>query len=256
PKTRVLFDHHNPAAGEPPHPPPFFPLPAACWDGDGHLVYTTEQGTATHTVRLDVRTGKGERLSPGKKGPSEEASPAARRLAQARRLTPPGNLFLRERLRAPQEVVRWKSPDGLEIDGILTRPPRGLSKAPSPLVVHPHGGPHSRSVAGFDFTVQVLAAKGYAVFQPNFRGSSGYGQKFIDADRFDFGGGDMRDLLSGIDHLVKEKLVDRDRQYVYGISYGGYMTTWLVGQTQQFEAAVAQNAVTDLNTMWGLTDIQ
>src|SRR5439155_20099386 len=92
--------------------------------------------------------------------------------------------------------------------------------------------------------------------QPNFRGSSGYGQKFIDANRGDFGGGDMRDILTGIDQLVKEKVIDRDRQFVYGISYGGYMTTWLVGQTHQFRAAVAQNAVTDPNVMWGLSDLQ
>ena len=67
------------------------------------------------------------------------------------------------------------------------------------------------------------------------------------ADRFDFGGGDMRDILTGIDHLVKEKLVDPERQFVYGVSYGGFMTCWLVGHTNQFRAAVAQNAVTDLN---------
>jgi dipeptidyl aminopeptidase/acylaminoacyl peptidase len=142
------------------------------------------------------------------------------------------------------------------IDGILTTPPESVAKPPYKLLLHPHGGPHSRSALGFDFTVQVFAAHGYAVFQPNFRGSHGYGQKFIDADRGDFGGGDMRDILTGIDHLVKQGLVDPKRQFVYGSSYGGFMTTWLVGQTKQFRAAVAQNAVTDLNMMWGLSDLQ
>ena len=104
--------------------------------------------------------------------------------------------------------------------------------------------------------MQIFAAQGYAVFQPNFRGSEGYGQKFIDADRFDFGGGDMRDILTGIDHLIREKIVDRDRQFVYGTSYGGFMTCWLVGHTNQFRAAVAQNAVTELNVFWGLGDLQ
>ena len=66
----------------------------------------------------------------------------------------------------------------------------------------------------------------------------------------------MRDILAGIDDLVAEKLVDPRRQFVYGSSYGGFMTTWLVGHTHQFRAAVAQNAVTDMNVMWGLTDIQ
>jgi acyl-CoA thioesterase-1 len=94
------------------------------------------------------------------------------------------------------------------------------------------------------------------VFQPNFRGSAGYGRSFLDADGADLGGGDMRDILTGIDSLVEQGLVDRRRQFIYGVSYGGYMTTWLVGPTNQFRAAVAQNAVTELNVMWGLSDLQ
>jgi dipeptidyl aminopeptidase/acylaminoacyl peptidase len=94
------------------------------------------------------------------------------------------------------------------------------------------------------------------VFQPNFRGSTGYGRKFLDADKNDFGGGDMRDILTGIEHLISKGIADRDRQFVYGVSYGGFMTSWLVGHTTQFRAAVAQNAVTDLNVMWHLSDLQ
>jgi dipeptidyl aminopeptidase/acylaminoacyl peptidase len=102
----------------------------------------------------------------------------------------------------------------------------------------------------------VFAAQGYAVFQPNFRGSAGYGQAFLDADRGDLGGGDMRDIVTGIDALVARGLADRDRQFVYGASYGGFLACWLVGHTNQFRAAVAQNAVTDLDAMWGLSDLQ
>lgn len=109
---------------------------------------------------------------------------------------------------------------------------------------------------GFNLTTHIFAHAGYAVFQPNFRGSAGYGRKFLDADRNDLGGGDMRDILSGIEKLVADELIDPKRQFVYGSSYGGYMTTWLVGHTTQFRAAVAQNAVTEMNVMWGLSDIQ
>ena len=138
----------------------------------------------------------------------------------------------------------------------MTLPPEGVAKKPYKLLLYPHGGPHSRSAPGFNFAVQIFAANGYAVFQPNFRGSVGYGRKFLDADRFDLGGGDMRDILTGIDHLVEQKIVDPRRQFVYGISYGGFTTCWLIGHTNQFCAAVPQNAVTDLNVMWGLSDIQ
>jgi dipeptidyl aminopeptidase/acylaminoacyl peptidase len=255
PGFRVLFDHHA-KHEKAPHPPPAFPLPRDCWDGEGHLIYHAEVGAETHTVRVDLETGKGERIDLKKEKTEAKSDTLLGRLLLRRKQTPPGNLFLRERKLASSRLLAWRGPDGHKLEGILTRPPDGAGKAPYPLVLHPHGGPHSRSVLGFDFTVQVLAAHGYAVFQPNFRGSSGYGQKFIDADRFDLGGGDMRDILSGVDDLIKQGVADRERLFVYGVSYGGFMTCWLVGQTDRFRAAVAQNAVTDLNMMWGLSDLR
>jgi dipeptidyl aminopeptidase/acylaminoacyl peptidase len=207
-------------------------------------------------VALD--TGKGLPLAvppAGKDGPDADDA-FVRRLQQRQRLTPPGDTFLRERELAETRMMRWDNADGREVEGVLAVPPASVAKPPYKLLVYPHGGPHSRSTTDFNFTAQVFAAHGYAVFQPNFRGSAGYGQAYINADREDFGGGDMRDLLSGVDALVKEKLVDPDRQFVYGVSYGGFMTCWLVGHTNQFRAVVAQNAVTDLDAMWGLSDIQ
>jgi dipeptidyl aminopeptidase/acylaminoacyl peptidase len=255
PTFRVLFDHHDGKADRPPHPAPSFPLPLDCWEDDTHLAYNAEAGTGTHAIRLDLRTGRGERVNLSAKE-AETKSKWAQRQHLRQQLTPAGNLFLRERKLGRSEILTWKEKDGAPVEGILTRPPDGIGKAPYPLVVFPHGGPHSRSALGFDFTVQVLAAQGYAIFQPNFRGSSGYGQKFIDADRFDFGGGDMRDILAGVDELVRKGTADGDRLFVYGVSYGGFMTCWLVGQTHRFRAAVAQNAVTDLDMMWALSDLQ
>jgi dipeptidyl aminopeptidase/acylaminoacyl peptidase len=266
-RTEVLFDHHGPGAERAPHPAPSFPLPEDCWDGEDHLIYRAEKGTETITVRVNLRTGRGEVLKLPEQG---SADTVAGRLRQRAQLMPRGNAILRERALGETRVVSWDNGEGMRIEGLFTTPPlspsppsggegrvRGanVARAPYPLVVYPHGGPHSRSARGFDFTVQTFAAHGYAVFQPNFRGSSGYGQKFIDADRSDFGGGDMRDILTGVDHLVHQKLVDPERQFVYGISYGGFMTCWLVGHTKQFRAATAQNAVTDLNVMWGRSDL-
>lgn len=257
PTFRVLFDHHK-ARGDdsPPRYAPSFPLLDDCWEGDTHLVYLAEVGTGTRAVRIELGSGKERGIDLSRGTVAEKLSKAAGRLQRRQELTPPGNLFLRERRLGQSEAVAWKDKDGAKLEGILTKPPEGVGKAPYPLVVHPHGGPHSRSTLGFDFTVQVLAANGYAVFQPNFRGSSGYGQKFIDADRGDFGGGDMRDILSGVDDLTRRGIADRERLFVYGTSYGGFMTCWLVGQTHQFRAAVAQNPVTDLDMMWSLSDIQ
>jgi dipeptidyl aminopeptidase/acylaminoacyl peptidase len=244
-RTAVLFDHHGPGADKAPHPAPVFPLPEDCWDGNEHVVYQAEVGTGSPTVRLELRSAKGAPLG----------KPAGRQ-ARLRKLLPPGNRVLSERLRGDSRVVTWDNGEGMKIEGVLTPPPASVAKPPYPLIVFPHGGPHSRATLGFNFTVEVFAAQGYAVLQPNFRGSAGYGQKFIDADRGDFGGGDMRDILTGIDSLVRQRLVDRQRQFVYGVSYGGFMTCWLVGHTNQFRAAVTQNAVTDLGMMWSLSDLQ
>ncbi len=254
PRFRVLFNHHEQAADRALPPAPAFPLPTDCWDGD-RLLYSTEDGVRTRTVRLNLDSGEAQVLDLNSKElPKPGLSTALSRLLLHRQLYPAGNPFLKERQVAESRVFRWKN-EGLDLEGIVTVPPNS-GKGPLPLVVNPHGGPHSRSVLGFDFTAQVLAGRGYAVFQPNFRGSSGYGKKFLDADRLDLGGGDMRDILAGVDELIRAGTADKDRLFVYATSYGGFMTSWLVGQTDRFRAAVAQNAVTDLNMMWSLSDLQ
>ncbi len=251
--ARVLFDHHGPGAGKPPHLPPSFSLPRDCWLSPDKFYYRAAHRTGARRQVIDLNEGV---KSLEDESPELHSEDFARILKARRELTPPSNHFLSNRTIAQGKLVRWKSFDGSEVEGIFTHPTSPKSKTPYPLVLYPHGGPHSRSTLGFNFTVQVFAANGYAVFQPNFRGSAGYGQEFINADRFDLGGGDMRDILTGIDHLVDMELVDSRRQFVYGVSYGGFTTSWLIGHTNQFRAAVPQNAVTDLTTMWALSDLQ
>ncbi|HEV3120628.1 MAG TPA: S9 family peptidase [Isosphaeraceae bacterium] len=256
-QARVLFEHHGPAAAAPSLSAPIFPLPDECWADPDHLLYNAALGTETAPRTVDVRTGRGARFEPGSSSAEDRSAPntLAERLRLQRELTPPSNTLLQERALGETRVVHWQSADGRAVEGVLTVPHESVARAPYKLLVYPHGGPHSRSTNAFNFTAQVFAAKGYAVFEPNFRGSLGYGQESIDADRLDFGGGDMRDILTGIDELVHKQLVDPARQFVYGISYGGFMTSWLVGHTRQFRAAAAQNAVTDLDVMWGTSDI-
>ncbi|MDB5385631.1 MAG: hypothetical protein JWM11_1277 [Planctomycetaceae bacterium] len=251
--SQVLFDQHSPEADPPPHLPPVFPLPRDCWLTADKIYFNANDRTTSRTQVIDLGAGP---KALADSNPESQHADFARQAAVRRLLSPPADPFLQERIVAKAEVVHWKSTDGLEIEGIFTRPTLPGCQPPFKLVLFPHGGPHSKSSLGFDLTVQVFAANGYAVFQPNFRGSAGYGQRFINADRLDLGGGDMSDILTGIDELVKKGDVDSKRQFVYGSSYGGYTTTWLIGQTHQFRAAVPQNAVTDLHTMWGLTDIQ
>jgi dipeptidyl aminopeptidase/acylaminoacyl peptidase len=253
PRSRVLFDHHGPESDKPPHLPPSFPLPRDCWLSSGKFYYSASDRTETRQQAIDVSQSV-DALADS--NPSAHSDQHARLSEARRKLSPPANRFLQDRIVAQEEVVRWKSDDGLGIEGVVTWPTKPGATRPFPLVLYPHGGPHSRSTRGFNMNAQVFAAHGYVVFQPNFRGSAGYGQKFIDADRFDFGGRDMRDILTGIDYLIRQGIVDARRQFVYGVSYGGFTTCSLIGQTNQFRAAVPQNAVTDLTAMWCLSDLQ
>ena len=251
--SSVLFDHHGPDESDPPHLPPSFPLPSDCWLSTSKFYYSAADRTNSRRQIIDLDRGP-EALNNDL--PAAHSDVHGRLAAARSKLTPPGNSYLRERIIAAGQVVRWPSFDGLEIEGVFTPPTHPEARRPYPLILFPHGGPHSRSTLGFNFPVQVFAAHGYAVFQPNFRGSAGYGQAFINADRFDLGGADMRDILSGIDNLIEQGLVDARRQFVYGVSYGGFTTCSLIGQTNQFQAAAPQNAVTDLVAMWALSDLQ
>lgn len=156
----------------------------------------------------------------------------------------PGTFAIRSEL-TDLQLRRWTAPDGWEIDGLLATP---TGPGPHPLVLYPHGGPvamwRARFAAGYA-AVPLLLERGFAVLMPNPRGSCGYGWEFADAVHGDMGGLDTYDLLSGIDALVADGTVDPDRLAVMGGSYAGYMTCWLVTQTQRFKAACASAAVTN-----------
>jgi dipeptidyl aminopeptidase/acylaminoacyl peptidase len=251
PKTRMVPDVDTDELG------PAFPLPDECWQNHQILWTKLDVGTVTGSSFFNIENGRSvPHPDPPKKRFIDERLKALLPTNEDKALLlTNADSVLSRRLPTALTVWSWKN-EGFEISGIVTYPPREVAKQPYKLIVYPHGGPHSRSTGGFDFTVQLFAAHGYAVFQPNFRGSTGYGKKFLDANRFDLGGGEMRDILTGIDKLVKDGKVDPKRQFVYGTSYGGFMASWLVGHTHQFRAAVAQNAVTDMNMMYGLSDLQ
>lgn len=158
------------------------------------------------------------------------------------------------------EVIRWKSTDGLDVEGLLTYPSNYQPGRASPLLVVIHGGPagvFTQSYVGNAaiYPLAVFADRGYAVLRPNPRGSSGYGKEFRFANYRDWGGGDYRDILSGVDHLVLLGIADPNRLGVMGWSYGGYMTSWIITQTNRFKAASVGAAVTNLLSFTGTTDI-
>jgi len=145
------------------------------------------------------------------------------------------------------EEYRFKSFDGTEIQGWLMKPVGWRADRKCPLILSIHGGPHGMYGYAFNSTFQVYAAHGYAVLYLNPRGSSGYGQKFSDGTLNEWGGGDFKDLMAGVDEALKRyQWIDPDRLGVTGGSYGGFMTNWIITQTPRFKAAVSAASVSNL----------
>jgi dipeptidyl aminopeptidase/acylaminoacyl peptidase len=157
------------------------------------------------------------------------------------------------------EVVTWKSNDGTPVEGILIKPVGYRQGVRYPMLVEAHGGPTGATNAGFKANWgspgQVWAGQGWAVFYPNPRGSTGYGEKFTRANIMDWGGGDYRDIMSGVDDMVRRGIADSTKLAFEGWSYGGYMTAWVVSQTSRFKAARMGAGLSDLQSMYGTTDI-
>jgi dipeptidyl aminopeptidase/acylaminoacyl peptidase len=134
-----------------------------------------------------------------------------------------------------------------EVEAFLTRPIGMTAGSKHPLIVNIHGGPHGQNGPAFSFRNQVFAAHGYAVLNVNFRGSTGYGQKFADAVFGDQNGNEAQDVLYGVSAAVRRNLwIDRERMGIEGVSYGGQLTEWLITQTNEFKAAIPTAGIVNL----------
>lgn len=256
-------------------------------DGKGAWFIATV-GTTRGLYYMPLLTRKATRQS-GDQGVISQVSFSkdGRRMAYVREtMTKPQELYLADEANRPEEdglrnftpltrhnadaavwavglsdVVRWKSADGRQIEGILVypagwTPPRG----PAPLVVKIHGGPSGVYVQNFQASsygsdAQRYAADGYAVLLPNPRGSSGYGDAAQQAVIEDWGGLDFQDIMTGVDTLVARGIAHKDSLGVMGWSYGGYMTAWTISQTDRFKGAVVGAGITEAIAMWGTQDM-
>jgi dipeptidyl aminopeptidase/acylaminoacyl peptidase len=170
------------------------------------------------------------------------------------------NPWLAERRLAAQEVVAFQARDGLELQGLLIRPLEPAAGEKVPLVLVVHGGPEAHFADGWLTTYsrpgQVLAARGFAVFYPNYRGSTGRGLEFAKTSQADPAGKEFDDLIDAVDHLIAGGLVDGDRVGVTGGSYGGYATAWSsTRHSERFAAGVMFVGISDLVSKLGTSDI-
>lgn len=164
------------------------------------------------------------------------------------------------------ETIRWRNPQGMEIEGVLVKPPDFESGRRYPLVAWMHGGPEGHAVLAFDPTVpfplagfdpspiQLLAARGYVVLLPNFRGSAGYGREFLRAVIGELGPAPLEDLLSGIDHLIEAGIADPDRLGVMGWASGAYKAAHAITASRRFAAAALGAGPTELRMAYGEGD--
>jgi dipeptidyl aminopeptidase/acylaminoacyl peptidase len=145
--------------------------------------------------------------------------------------------------------------DGLTIEAWLLKPADFDPARRYPLILDVHGGPNGFYGYGFNAVQQCLATNGFLVVYSNPRGSGSYGRHFTQQVIRDWGGEDFHDLLAVVDAVLERPYVDAQRTGIYGYSYGGYMTSWTIGQTDRFKAAVCGAPCFDLESMYGTSDI-
>jgi dipeptidyl aminopeptidase/acylaminoacyl peptidase len=238
------------------------------WQPDGTAVYVTVQERGSvHLFRLPVSGGQAEAIvtdpgavmdySVGKNGAIAYALTTPRDAAQlylkpgdaaARALTNLNKDLFAGKTIAEVEPFTFVSNDNrFEVEAFLTKPLGLTATSRHPLIVLIHGGPHGQNGPGFVFKSQVYAAHGYAVLNVNYRGSTGYGQKFADAVFGDQDGNEGQDVLYGVNAAVRRYLwIDRERMGIEGVSYGGQLTDWLITQTNEFKAAIPTAGISNL----------
>ena len=149
------------------------------------------------------------------------------------------------------EFYRFQSFDGTPIEAALYRGAGAAQGKPQPVLVMIHGGPAGSWRNRFDPLTQLFVTRGYTVMAPNIRGSVGYGQKFVASNRGDWGGGDYKDVMAGVDDLIQRGIADPNRIGIGGWSYGGYMAEWAITQTDRFKFAISGAGMADLATEFG-----
>lgn len=246
------------------------------WSKDGRslIVNVAEHGRA-NLKRIDATTGKVEPLTTGDHTvQAYSATPDASKMAllistsinihdlflldaasgKLTQLTKINDeLFSQLNLTHPEEIW-YSSFDGKKIQGWIQKPPNFDPSKKYPFILEIHGGPHS--AYGFTFTheFQWMAAKGYVVLYTNPRGSTSYGQDFGNVIQYNYPGDDHKDLMAGVDEVLKRGYLDEKKLGVTGGSGGGVLTNWAVGKTNRFAAAVSQRSIADWSGFWYTAD--
>ena len=249
---------------------------APAWSPDGKSIFYTagDHGsvlacsTFVSTLETSCKIGKGQQagvlamardgsLSLTLSGPATptELFRVEAGASEPKQLTHINSDFAASRQLSPPQDVEFASFDGTRIQGWFY--PALNASGRTPMILTIHGGPHGQFGYVFNPQAQFWAGRGYAVLAINPRGSSGYGQKFSDGSVDNWGGGDYKDLMAGVDHvLATHREIDSGKLFVTGGSYGGFMTNWVITQTNRFKAAVSVASVSDMISFYATSMYQ
>jgi dipeptidyl aminopeptidase/acylaminoacyl peptidase len=178
---------------------------------------------------------------------SDDAAPAevfALESGKLRKLTAHNDAWLKELQLGAVADIRFNSPDGTDVHGLMVKPPGFVAGKKYPMLLWIHGGPnggdqHSFALDGYQFEPQMFAAKGFVVLRVNYRGGSGRGLAYAKAIHADWGHKEVIDLLAGVDHLIALGIADKDRLAIGGWSYGGILTDYTIASDGRFKAAIS-----------------
>lgn len=251
------------------------------WNDNTSLLFNAVEGTVTTLNRIPAAGGAHTRIAGGDAEIFRSISPDSRNMTFAaavntnvhpnevyrgtfqdgelNRITR-HNEILNALTFGEQRTIEWAGADNLPIQGVLVLPLDYTEGQQYPLAILPHGGPEGVSMDGWNtralYPVQVLAANGYVVLKPNYRGSAGRGSHFAMANHRDLGGREFEDVLLGIDHLHRQGLIDRTRVGISGTSYGGYFSAWAgTRHSDRFAAAITFAGLSNWISFTGTTDI-
>jgi dipeptidyl aminopeptidase/acylaminoacyl peptidase len=185
---------------------------------------------------------------------TDDASPAIFALEGSgmRKLTSHNDVLMAELQLGATEDVDFKSKDGTEVHGIITKPPTFEAGRKYPMLLRIHGGPNGQDQHAFNFERQFFAANGYVVLNVNYRGSSGRGSKFQESIFADWGNKEVADLLAGVDHVVAMGIADPERLGIGGWSYGGILTDYTIASDTRFKAAISGAGSANQVAMYGV----
>jgi dipeptidyl aminopeptidase/acylaminoacyl peptidase len=258
--------------------PDFSPeIQSATWSADGRtIIFSANMGVHSEIFRLDLASFEIQPLTDGRHAVyGLDYVPGIDTIAYlestpdnpgtfwvtgmkgfAPRLVYDPNPELKDYRLAEYEVIHWKSTDGRTVEGILIYPTDYQKGKRYPLLVETHGGPMSSDMLTFDGYAQARAGRGYAIFCPNYRGSTGYGNAVLrDMVGHYFLHSDD-DVLTGVDYLVKRGIADPEKLGAMGWSAGGHMTNWLITQTGRFKAASSGAGASNWISMYAQSDVR